>query len=93
MSALIVLLIYVAIFVGSFFLVKLAVQSATNDFTSLKTVTFGDESAVRPNRIASVVSIVSIFVLWGAFTGSSLLPGFLHAPGSVYWRCNLHLYG
>lgn len=81
MSALIVLLIYVAIFVGSFFLVKLAVQSATNDFTSLKTVTFGDESAVRPNRIASVVSIASIFVLWGAFTGSSLLPGFLHAPG------------
>ena len=51
------------------------------DFGSLKTVTFGDESAVTSNSVASVVSIVLIFVLWGAFTGSKLLPGFLHAPG------------
>ena len=51
------------------------------DFTSLKTVTFGDESAVTSNTVASVVSIVLIFVLWAAFTGSSLLPRFLHAPG------------
>ena len=52
-----------------------------SDYSSLKTVTFGDESAVTSNTAASVVSIVLIFVLWGAFTGSKLLPGFLHAPG------------
>jgi taurine transport system permease protein len=51
------------------------------DYGSLKTVTFGDESAVTSNTAASVISIVLIFVLWGAFTGSKLLPGFLHAPG------------
>ncbi|WP_368184704.1 ABC transporter permease [Aestuariibius sp. HNIBRBA575] len=51
------------------------------DYGSLKTVTFGDESAVSSNLVASVVSIVLIFVLWGAFTGSKLLPSFLHAPG------------
>lgn len=52
-----------------------------HDYGSLKTVTFGDESAVTSNTAASVVSVVLIFVLWGAFTGSKLLPGFLHAPG------------
>ncbi len=51
------------------------------DYGSLKTVTFGDESAVTSNTAASVVSIVLIFVLWGAFTGSKLLPGFLYAQG------------
>ena len=51
------------------------------DFTSLKTVTFGDESAVRPNRAAGIISILTIFLMWGIFTGSSLLPSFLHAPG------------
>ncbi|MEP4195157.1 MAG: ABC transporter permease subunit [Aliishimia sp.] len=76
------LLIYIAIFVGAFFIVTKVVQRAgTADYTSLKTVTFGDESAVRPNRAAGVISILSIFVMWGMFTGSSLLPGFLHAPG------------
>ena len=77
----IVLLIYVAIFVASFFLVKLLAHKTTRDFTARKTVTFGDESAVRPNRIASVISVLTIFLLWGAFTGSSWVPGFLHAPG------------
>ncbi len=52
-----------------------------HDYSSLKTVTFGDESAVTSNTVASVVSVVLIFVLWGAFTGSKLLPGFLHVPG------------
>ncbi|MGJ8621346.1 MAG: ABC transporter permease [Yoonia sp.] len=52
-----------------------------SDYSSLKTVTFGDESAVTSNTAASVVSIVLIFVFWGAFTGSKLLPGFMHAPG------------
>jgi taurine transport system permease protein len=77
----IVFLLYAVIFVTSFGLVKFIVRKTTTDYTALKTVTFGDESAVRPNRIASVVSILTIFLLWGAFTGSSLLPKFLHAPG------------
>jgi len=51
------------------------------DYTSLKTVTFGDESAVRPNRWAGIISILTLFLIWGMFTGSSLLPKFLHAPG------------
>ncbi|NCO87158.1 MAG: ABC transporter permease, partial [Rhodobacterales bacterium] len=53
-----------------------------HDFGSLKTVTFGDESAVTSNLAASVVSVVLIFVLWGMFTGSRLLPAFLHVPGA-----------
>ena len=39
----IVFAIYAAIFVGSFFLVKLVARSAVRDYSSLKTVTFGDE--------------------------------------------------
>ncbi|WP_224824400.1 ABC transporter permease [Cognatishimia sp. MH4019] len=76
------LLIYIAIFVAAFFIVTKVVQKAVpQDYTSLKTVTFGDESAVRPNRAAGIISILTIFLMWGIFTGSSLLPGFLHAPG------------
>ncbi len=75
-------LIYAAIFVASFLLVKKVLRRARpKDFTSLKTVTFGDESAVVSDRVASVVSVATIFLLWGMFTGSSLLPSFLHAPG------------
>ncbi|MEQ9694517.1 ABC transporter permease subunit [Shimia sp. SDUM112013] len=75
-------LIYAAIFVVSFYVVRfIAQRTAIRDYTSLKTVTFGDESTVRSNRTASIISIVTIFVLWGAFTGSKLLPAFLHAPG------------
>lgn len=76
------LLIYAAIFVVSYFVVtKLIHHAARNDYTSLKTVTFGDESAVTPNRAASIISILSLFLLWGMFTGSVLLPKFLHMPG------------
>ncbi|SHF53332.1 taurine transport system permease protein [Litoreibacter ascidiaceicola] len=76
-----ILAIYVAIFIGGFFAVKYITASARpNDYTSLKTVTFGDESAVRPNRAASIISIVTIFLLWASFTGSNLIPSFLHAP-------------
>ncbi|WP_299784654.1 ABC transporter permease [uncultured Roseobacter sp.] len=76
------LLIYILIFVAAFFIVTKVVQGAgLSDYTSLKTVTFGDESAVRPNRAAGIISILTIFLMWGIFTGSSLLPGFLHAPG------------
>ncbi len=73
--------IYIAIFVVAFLVVRFftARREAAHDFTSLKTVTFGDESAVRPTRAASVISILSIFLIWGAFTGSSLTP--IHVPG------------
>ena len=76
-----ILLIYVAIFAGAFFAVRFGARKLRqmNDFTSLKTVTFGDESAVRPDRWASVISVVTIFLLWGAFTGSTWVP--IHAPG------------
>ena len=76
------LLIYIVIFAAAFFIVTKVVQGAgTKDYTSLKTVTFGDESAVRPNRAAGIISILTIFLMWGIFTGSNLLPSFLHAPG------------
>ncbi|WP_261368085.1 ABC transporter permease subunit [Pseudosulfitobacter koreensis] len=58
-----------------------AQMGRVRDYTSLKTVTFGDESAVISDKAASVISIVLIFVIWGAFTGSNWLPGPLHAPG------------
>ena len=77
----IILLIYVAIFVAAFLAVR-AVASRMHhirDFTALKTVTFGDESAVKANRAASIISVITIFVIWGAFTGSKLLP--IHVPG------------
>ncbi|MGR3621643.1 ABC transporter permease subunit [Pseudophaeobacter sp.] len=76
-----VLLFYLALFVGAYVLVKMIRKGVTSqkDFTSLKTVTFGDESAVTPDRAASIISVVVIFVIWAAFTGSKLLP--FHVPG------------
>ncbi|NHQ73638.1 ABC transporter permease subunit [Roseovarius gahaiensis] len=76
-----ILILYVVIFAAAFFLVRFGVRKfrQMQDFTSLKTVTFGDESAVKPDRWASVISIVAIFLLWGAFTGSQWVP--IHAPG------------
>lgn len=76
----IVLLVYVALFVLAFLGVRLLRrQTVTRDFTSLKTVTFGDESAVRPDRAASVISVMALFLIWGAFTGSKFVP--FHVPG------------
>ncbi|MEL6961365.1 MAG: ABC transporter permease [Pseudomonadota bacterium] len=77
----IILLIYVAIFVISFLVVKMITSRLTqaHDFASLKTVTFGDESAVTADRTASVISVIAIFLIWGAFTGSKWAP--IHAPG------------
>ncbi|MEM9602234.1 MAG: ABC transporter permease subunit [Pseudomonadota bacterium] len=75
------LIIYVLIFIAAYLIVTKLIQTAGEvGFSAAKTVTFGDESAVRPNRVASVVSIATILLLWGMFTGSSLIPGFLHAP-------------
>lgn len=79
MTGLIVLVVYVGIFVGSM-VIFTRIGAGIRDYTSLKTVTFGDESAVRPNRAAGIISILTLFLLWGMFTGSSLIPGFLHAP-------------
>ena len=77
----ITLLIYIAIFAAAFFAVQFVSSrmDASRDFTSLKTVTFGDESAVTPNRAASFISVIAIFLIWAAFTGSKLTP--IHAPG------------
>ncbi len=74
---------YVGLILLFMFIWRLIRQRLTpaHDFTSLKTVTFGDESAVVSDKAASVISIVLIFVIWGAFTGTGWLPGFLHAPG------------
>ncbi|MGR3485543.1 MAG: ABC transporter permease [Paracoccaceae bacterium] len=80
LRSLVPLILYVAVFAVAF-AVWSRFKTARRDFTSLKTVTFGDESAVRASRAASVVSIVTLFFLWATFTGSVLLPGVLHMPG------------
>ncbi|MCF2869537.1 ABC transporter permease subunit [Octadecabacter sp. G9-8] len=81
-SALPSIAFYVIVILACMFIYR-AIKSMltpTRDYTSLKTVTFGDESAVRSDFPASVLSIILIFVIWGSFTGSALLPGFLHLP-------------
>ena len=74
---------YILLILATLFIWNLIKRTLTpkHDYGSLKTVTFGDESAVTSNTVASVVSVVLIFLLWGSFTGSSLLPGFMHVPG------------
>ena len=74
-----VLLILLALFVWQ--LVSKGI-TPKRDFGSLKTVTFGDASAVASNSVASIVSIIAIVLLWGAFTGSKLVPSFVHMPGA-----------
>jgi len=76
-----ILIFYIIIFIAAFYIVKLATSftKSQDDFTSLKTVTFGDESAVSPNRAASIISVIAIFAIWAAFTGSKLIP--IHVPG------------
>jgi len=76
-----VLVFYILIFVLAYFLVRLIRRGMTerHDFVSLKTVTFGDESAIVPDRIASIISVLAIFLIWAAFTGSKLVP--FHVPG------------
>ena len=77
------LLAYIAIILAVMFLWSFIKKALTpkKDYGSLKTVTFGDESAVSSNTVASIVSIVLIYVFWASFTGSSWLFGFLHVPG------------
>jgi taurine transport system permease protein len=81
-SALPSIAIYVLVILACMFVYR-AIKTRltpTRDYTSLKTVTFGDESAVRSDFPASILSIILIFVIWGSFTGSALIPGFLHLP-------------
>ena len=77
----IILLVYVAVFVLGYIAVRQTTGRLTRIWgvTAQKTVTFGDESAVVSDRWASVISVVTIFFLWAAFTGSNLTP--LHVPG------------
>ena len=88
----IVFLLYLAIFAFAYFAYRFWERSRhhIHDFTSLKTVTFGDESAVSPNRFASVVSIIALFAIWGAFTGSVITPAACSRP--LCRRYQLHLY-
>lgn len=74
MTGAVVLFIYVAAFLGCFVVVRFVTKSFFDrvDYTALKTVTFGDESAVKANRVASVLSIITIFLIWVAFTNSTL---------------------
>ena len=76
-----VLSIYVAIFVAAYVAYQVIAgrKAQKQGFNARKTVTFGDESAVTANRAASVISVIAIFLIWGAFTGSSLTP--IHVPG------------
>ena len=79
MTGILVLALYVGAFFASFFIAKMIFKSAfeKKGFNKLKTVTFGDESAITANRVASVVSVITIFWLWVAFTNSSIpLPKF-----------------
>ena len=81
MTGLVVFLVYATLLPTTYFLVSYITRLVrrSQDINSLKTVTFGDESAIRPDRAASVISIAVIFLIWGAFTGSKWIP--IHVPG------------
>lgn len=76
-----ILIIYIALFALAYFFYTLVAKHlhSKQNYTERKTVTFGDESAIKPNRAASVISVIVLFLIWGAFTGSKFLP--LHVPG------------
>lgn len=75
-----VVALYVALFLGAWLAVRLLRRGGRRaGLAAQKTVTFGDESAVRADRAASVISLAAVFLIWGAFTGSRLVP--IHVPG------------
>ena len=79
MTGILVLALYLGAFFGSFAIAKRLFKSAfeKKGFNKLKTVTFGDESAITANRVASVISVITVFWLWVAFTNSAIpLPKF-----------------
>jgi taurine transport system permease protein len=77
-----IFLLYVAIAASCAFVAKLILQGRKKEegFNSLKTVTFGDESSVSANRLASVLGVIAIFLLWGIATGSKFAPPILPGP-------------
>ncbi len=81
MTGWLILLLYIVLFAGGYLIVHFirGLMRPEHDYNSLKTVTFGDESAIRPDRAASFISVVVIFLIWGAFTGSKWVP--IHMPG------------
>lgn len=79
MTGFVVLALYVGAFFVAFFVARAVFKSAfeKKGFNRLKTVTFGDESAIAANSVASVISVVTVFWLWVAFTNSVIpLPKF-----------------
>ena len=74
MTGLIILALYLVAFFGSYLIFSNLFRQffQRTGFNKLKTVTFGDESAVKANRLASVVSVVTVFWLWVAFTNSAI---------------------
>ncbi|MCW9005819.1 MAG: ABC transporter permease, partial [Gammaproteobacteria bacterium] len=76
-----ILIIYITLFILAYFIYTILARQlkSKQKNSSRKTITFGDESTVTPNRVASVISIAVLFIIWAAFTGSKLLP--LHVPG------------
>lgn len=76
-----ILIMYISIFILAYLIYTCIAKFTVSKtgFNARKTVTFGDESAVTSNRVASIISVISIFLIWGAFTGSKITP--IHAPG------------
>jgi len=76
-----ILSLYITCFILLLVIYKIVIKRFTTSNEQIKTntVTFGDESAIKSNRTASVLSILTLFFIWCAFTGSSLSP--IHAPG------------
>ncbi|MEL6121187.1 MAG: ABC transporter permease [Pseudomonadota bacterium] len=74
MIGLLLIFLYAAAFFGTFVIASRLFKKLfeSRGFNKLKTVTFGDESAVIANRLASVVSVLTVFWLWVAFTNSSI---------------------
>ena len=77
-----IFILYVAIAAGCSFVANLILKGRKKEegFNSLKTVTFGDESSVTANRLASVLGVIAIFLLWGIATGSKFAPPLLPGP-------------
>lgn len=76
----ILLLLYACLFAAAFVVVQfLRGKTRKKGLSRLKTVTFGDASAVEADRAASVISVLVVFLVWGAFTGSAWVP--VHVPG------------
>ena len=77
-------MLILSLYIACFIILLIVYKTIVKRFSpyskqKINTVTFGDESAVKPNRTASVLSILTLFFIWCAFTGSSLSP--IHAPG------------